>query len=134
MQEALTRAWQNRDSLKNAKAFRGWLTQILMNVCKDMIRKRQKLQWVQLEEEQMPSEALDTSGLCVDEILELLSPEHRMVVVLYYLENYKIREIAQMLEAPIGTIKSRLMYARNHLRKAATIPDEIKGGISYEKV
>lgn len=134
VQEALTRAWQNQKSLKNIKAFRAWLTQILMNVCKDMIRKREKQKWVPLEEDAVAIEAIDTAGISVNEILAMLSPEHRTVVVLFYLEGYKIREIAQMLDTPMGTIKSRLMYARIYLRKAVVVSDEILGGVHCEKI
>lgn len=133
VQEALTRAWKNRDTLRNMKAFRGWLVQILNNVCRDMLRKRQKQRLLPLEEDVFVTLAEEPCDFSMEELLELLSPEHRTAVILHYLEGYKVREIAQMLDTPAGTIKSRLMKARVCLRKALEADSDMQGGIRYEK-
>ncbi|MEA5013024.1 MAG: RNA polymerase sigma factor [Candidatus Limiplasma sp.] len=134
VQEALTRAWQKRDSLRSLKAFRSWLIQILSNVCKDMLRKRQKQRWVPLEGEALEALADDTSGFSMLETLQLLSPEHRTTVILYYLEGYRVRDIAEMMGTPAGTVKTRLMKARIYLRQAVQTNPDLHGGIHYEKI
>lgn len=133
VQEALTKAWQSRDSLKNKKAFRPWLTRILVNTCNDMLRKRRNQKWVPLEEDMAVLEMPEASDFDMDETLGRLSPEHRAVVVLHYLEGYKIREIADMLGVPAGTVKSRLMLARVHLQENLVHSPLEQGGFQHEK-
>ena len=132
VQEALTRAWQNHHTLRNEKAFKSWLVQILTNVCRDMLRKRQKQRYVPLEDDTLATMASDSSGLSVFVMLQSLTPEHRLAVVLYYLEGYRMRDIAQILNIPVGTVKSRLTNARVSLRKTADMKTELQGGIHFE--
>ena len=49
--------------------------------------------------------------------LQNLSPEQRTAVVLHYIKGYKLREIASMLDVPLNTVKSRVMYARTHMKQ-----------------
>ena len=133
VQETLYKAWQNRASLRNMKAFRVWMTRILVNTCNDMLRQRNKRRWVPLEEDTAVLQPPEESDFSMDEALGRLSAEHRAVVVLYYLEGYKIREIAGMLCVPAGTVKTRLMYARIYLRKNVVRSDQEQGGFAHEK-
>ena len=116
VQEALTRAWQKRDSLRSMDAFRPWLTRILTNTCKDMLRKRKKVRFVPLEEDESVAYEPNMEPMPLEEAVKRLSPEHRAVTLLFYLEGYSIKEIAEMLALPSGTVKSRLMYARRRLQ------------------
>ena len=52
----------------------------------------------------------------VHSAIDSLSLEHRIVVVLFYLGDFKLEEIAYILDCPVGTVKSRLHYARGKLR------------------
>ena len=133
VQETLCKAWQNRGSLKNIKAFRVWMTRILVNTCNDMLRQRKRQRWIPLQEDMAVFQPPEESGFPVDEALGRLSPEHRTVVVLYYLEGYKIREIAGMLSVPAGTVKTRLMYARIYLRQNIVHSRQEQGGFAHEK-
>lgn len=134
VQEALTRAWQNRHTLRDRKAFRSWLVRILNNVCNDMLRKRQRQRWVPLEDDALAAFAGEDGGFSMAEILQSLSPRHRTIVVLHYLESYRIRDIARMLDTPAGTVKRQLMQARMYLRKAIGPQADLHGGIHCEKV
>lgn len=134
VQETLYKAWQNRDSLRNKKAFRTWITRILINTCNDMLKQRNKRRWVSLKEEMAVSQPPEETELPLNEALERLSPEHRTVVVLYYVEGYKVREIADMLCVPAGTVKSRLMYARSHIKQNVIHSRQEQGGFAHEKV
>ena len=133
VQEALTRAWQNRHTLRNEKAFKSWLVHILTNVCRDMLRKRQKQRFVPLEDDTLATLASDSSGYFVMELLQSLTPEHRLAVVLHYLEGYRVQDVAQILDIPVNTIKSRLRNARICLRKAVGADIELQGGTQYEQ-
>lgn len=116
VQEALTRAWQHRNHLRNMKAFRSWLVRILSNTCNDMLRKRINQKSIPIEDENMAVEPFH-DPVPLKEAIDQLSPVHRTVTVLYYLEGYSIGEIADMLDTPAGTVKSRMMYARKYLRQ-----------------
>jgi RNA polymerase sigma-70 factor (ECF subfamily) len=134
VQEALAKAWKNRHTLRNVKAFRNWLVRILHHVCLDMLRKRQRQRVLPLEDDALASLANDNDDFSLMEMLHLLSPEHRTAVVLHYVERYRIRDIAQMLDTPVGTVKRQLMQARLYLRKALGPQAELDGGIEYEQI
>lgn len=135
VQEALTRAWQNRDTLRSNKAFRGWLVQILCNVCRDMLRKRKRQPQLPLGDELLATLADEHSDYAMIGLLEVISPEHRTTLVLHYLEGYGVSEIARMLDTPSGTIKSRLVMARQSLRTAMENNAELQeGGLRYDKI
>lgn len=51
VQEALTRAWQKQHTLRSPSRFRPWLMKILVNTCRDILRQRQKIRFVPLEEQ-----------------------------------------------------------------------------------
>lgn len=115
IQEALTRAWQKRDSLRNLSSFRPWLVRILTNTCTDMLRKRPKQDCVPIEEDTAIVEQ-NEDPVPLHEAIDRLSSEQRVVTLLHYLEGYSIKEISDMLGVPSGTVKSRLMYARQRLQ------------------
>ena len=54
----------------------------------------------------------------LQQAIDALSPRHRAVIVLHYLEGLSLKEIAHVIDVPEGTVKSRLHYAREHLRRA----------------
>ncbi len=118
VQEALARAWQHRDTLRSIKSFRPWLTRILTNVCNDMLRRKRRGQIVSFEDAEDPSyeEELD-DPLTLREAVDGLTAGQRAVTVLYYLEGATVSEIAEMLDLPPGTVKSRMTYARRKLRR-----------------
>ena len=117
VQEALARAWQKRDTLQSIRAFRPWLTRILYNVCVDMLRTRRHLANEPLDEDTIAADPPDVIDDDMLDALRRLSPEQRTAVVLHYLEGYKLREIAAMLDISLNTVKSRLMYARIYLKQ-----------------
>ena len=114
VQEALTRAWQKHNTLRSPSRFRPWLMKILVNTCRDMLRQRQKIRFVPLEEEILPTEP-PAEPLPLKECIDQLRPEWRITVLLYYLEGFSVAEIADTLGVPQGTVKTRLMKARARL-------------------
>ncbi|NLO84360.1 MAG: RNA polymerase sigma factor [Clostridiales bacterium] len=118
IQDTLLRAWERRSTLRNIKAFRPWIMRILTNICTDILRKRSKLVLVPFEEsEQQAVMPAPSSPLPLKEAMDQLSPQLRVATLLYYIEGYSVKEIAQMLDVPQGTVKSRLLYARQNLQK-----------------
>ena len=131
-QEAWIKGWQRLKQFQGESSFVTWMTRIVINLCLDQIRKhkRQRVESIeQLEadsggvERQMPvietnpTEGLERSELRqrIDKTLGLLSYEHRTVLVLHEFEELEYKEIAKRMECSIGTVMSRLFYARRRM-------------------
>lgn len=68
----------------------------------------------------------------VQNALAALPPSQRVVVVLHYLNDLSLQELSEILEVPVGTVKSRLHYGRLGLRKLLGLTGESRSGIGYE--
>ncbi len=116
-QQAILRAWERLDTLHSARYFKTWLVRILINECRTILRRQQRLApYDEAAAEAIPASAADDHSDLYAAIAAL-DEKLRLPVVLYYLEGFKIREIAAMLGVPDGTVKTRLRNAREQLRK-----------------
>lgn len=114
VQEALTRAWQKKHTLRSMDKFKPWLMRILVNQCNDMLRRQKRRSFFPLEEAGM-AVAAPSQPLELMEAIGELRPEWRLVIVLHYLEGCSVQEISAMTGSPTGTVKSRLKAARERL-------------------
>ncbi|MDU4862461.1 MAG: sigma-70 family RNA polymerase sigma factor [Terrisporobacter othiniensis] len=117
IQETVISAYRNIKSLKNDSYFKTWLTKILINKCKDIIAKNKET--VILDdyvEEGYIQEFL--SKFEIEDMLNDLSKEQKLVVSLYYISQFNTREISEILKEPEGTIKSRISRAKIKLRQS----------------
>ncbi len=131
-QEAWVKGWQRLKQFQGESSFVTWMTRIVINLCLDQLRKqkRQKAESVeQLAEDsggverQMPvvttnpTEGLERRELRarIDRALNLLSYEHRTVLILHEFEELEYKEIAKRMQCSIGTVMSRLFYARRRM-------------------
>jgi RNA polymerase sigma-70 factor, ECF subfamily len=134
-QEAWVKGWQRLAQFQGESSFGTWMTRIVINLCLDQIRKqkRQRVESIEaLEEEsggaerQMPivnpnpTEGMERGELKerIDKALDQLSRDHRTVLVLHEFEELEYKEIAKRMDCSIGTVMSRLFYAR---RKMASL-------------
>ena len=117
-QQAILRAWERLDTLHSTRYFKTWLVRILINECMTMLRRQKRLAPYDeaAVEAMIPASAADDHSDLYAAITAL-DEKLRLPVVLYYLEGFKIREIAAMLGVPEGTVKTRLRNAREQLRK-----------------
>lgn len=103
------------------KSFKGWLRRIMINTALDFYRQEVKHYF---HEDVMLVETASVSETVLDELqheeliklVQLLSPAYRMVFNLYAIDGYSHEEIAEQLDISIGTSKSNLARAREHLR------------------
>lgn len=117
IQETVISAYRNIKSLKNDSYFKTWLTKILINKCKDIMSKNKET--VILDdyvEEGYIQEFL--SEFEIEDLLNDLSKEQKLVVSLYYISQFNTREISEILKEPEGTIKSRISRAKTKLRES----------------
>ncbi len=114
VQTAILTAYEKLDSLKNEAFFKTWLVRILINVCKQQLRSRRRV--VSFEEYSQAEEAAPADNIDVRMAVEQLPLPVREVIVLYYMEEFTVKEIRSILHIPEGTIKSRLSKGRELLR------------------
>jgi len=131
-QEAWVKAWQRLVQFQGDSSFVTWMTRICINLCLDQLRKQKRVRTdsiEQMEEEvggverQMPiitpnpTERIERGELRqrIDKALGQLSYEHRTVLILHEFEELEYKEIAKRMECSIGTVMSRLFYARRKM-------------------
>ena len=113
VQEAVMKAWANVHALRREEYFETWLTRILINECHNILKARKNL--VQLES--LPEQGAYTGdNKPLRDALLALDVQLRLPVLLYYMEGYRLREIAQILRVPEGTVKTRLTRAKKKLK------------------
>lgn len=122
--DAVLSAFKQIKSLKKAEAFKGWLFKILCAACKRYYTENQKKKdLVYLDDENggfTEPASYESIELSVElrRALETLSQEEREIVLLSVLGNYKSHEIADMLDYPSSTVRSKLKRALKKLRTA----------------
>ena len=124
VQEALFKAWEKRATLRSEERFKAWLARIVVNQCKNILRRRKKGSFYPLEGNELM--ACSPEEAPVLEAMNKLKPEQRAAVTLYYLDGYTLPEIALLLGCPVGTVKTRLHAARKRLRTILLVEWEEK--------
>ena len=131
-QEAWIKGWQRLKQFKRDASFTTWMTRIVINLCLDFLRKRKRQATDSLErieeegggiERRMPVETFNPTENMereelreeIDSAMEKLSHEHRTVLLLHEFEGMEYKEIAKAMHCSIGTVMSRLFYARRRL-------------------
>ncbi len=115
MQETVLSVYEHIGELKNVAYFKTWITRILMNHCKDLLRQQKRY----MVSDKLP-ESTDKAPENDREFYRLLGelPEdYRAVFLLYYGEGFRTREIAQILDMNENTVKSRLRRGRERLKQ-----------------
>jgi RNA polymerase sigma-70 factor (ECF subfamily) len=123
-QETFTQAWQRLPSYHPRSSLRNWLYRIAINTAIDMLRKERRIlpgeiEDLNLRDTEPGPEALVASSQqteTVQEAILALPDASRTVLVLREFEGLSYKEIAESLEVPVGTVMSRLNYARKLLR------------------
>ena len=115
IQETLISAYKNLNSLKNSKYFSTWIIRILINKCYDIIEKNRKVVAInqKMEIENTGYYQFYASESILENVLNNIDSDLRTVTVLYYYDELSVSEIAETLNIPEGTVKSRLSRARN---------------------
>jgi RNA polymerase sigma-70 factor (ECF subfamily) len=137
-QEAFVKAWKSIGRFKGKSSFYTWIYRIVMNVTIDSLRKREVKAGgaefddaIQLKEidpasktvpkaDPLPHKRMESQEIRerIDKAIAQLSPEHRAVILMKEIEEMQYHEIAETLGCSIGTVMSRLFYARKKLQNA----------------
>lgn len=116
VQEAICRAFDKLCTLRQAKFFKTWLTRIVINCCYDILRQQKGLYPLDVLPEEPREDDMDTP-LDVQQALQALSENDRLILTLYYLNDLPVKEIAKLLSISEGAAKMRLSSGRKRFRE-----------------
>lgn len=116
MQDTILICWEKIDTLRHARYFKTWMTRILINRCNRLYSQRSRT--TDLNEGTFSSISPDPAARMEwQEMMQQLTGNQRIVVELYYAQQFKIHEIADILDITPSAVKNRLHTARNVLKQ-----------------
>jgi RNA polymerase sigma-70 factor (ECF subfamily) len=133
LQEAFVKVHKSKDKFKGDESgFRQWLYRITINICIDSHRKEPRPALSLEEMGEQCSEPAETGSAytkleekdAIWQAMKSLDVKHRLVVILRYFHGLPYEEIAQVLDIPVGTVRSRLNTAIKTLRRVLVSEDE----------
>lgn len=147
LQDSYIKAFNSLDMLEDAGKFQGWLNTIVVNNSKNYLKKKKPILFSQMASEDEDDAAIDfedesdrfspeatvdysETRRLVQAMIDGLPEEQRIAIVLHYLEDCPVKQIAAIMECSEGTVKSRLNYGRKTL-KAKVLELEKKGTKLY---
>jgi RNA polymerase sigma-70 factor, ECF subfamily len=133
-QEAFIRAYVNIETFNQKRKFSTWLFRIATNLCIDRIRKKKPDYYLDADvagtdgltmysqvaaDVQMPEDEVENMELqeTIQKEISKLPEKYRSVIVLKYIEELPLQEISEILDMPLGTVKTRVHRGREALRK-----------------
>jgi RNA polymerase sigma-70 factor (ECF subfamily) len=124
-QESFVAAWRQIRRLRDPDRFEAWLQRVAVNAARmtHRARRRRGLHEIASSHAVVTAEAGGTGSdrsddLVLDAALQRLDVDQRSILVLHHLEGRPITELADILDIPVGTVKSRLFAARRALQAA----------------
>ena len=114
--EAVARAWEKRGTLRDERLFATWLTRILIRECVNIQRRQRRTVPVETLPEQAQEDESDAVQ-SLREAIEALPQRQRTMVVLHYMEDYDVREVARIMGTTRGAVCAGLSRARETLRR-----------------
>ncbi len=133
-QEAFVRAYVNIHSYDEKRKFSTWLYRIATNLTIDRLRKRKPDYYLDAEiqgtdgldmysqlaaDDQLPEDEVQSLELqsYIHQEIAALPPKYRGIIMLRYLEEFSLQEISEIMDIPLGTVKTRIHRGREALRK-----------------
>jgi len=125
IQETIISAYTNIGNLKKDEFFKTWLIRILINECKKILRRSDKIISLEKVSEQAISDTYPSDDSTTGYI-NMLDLNLKQVTILHYYEDFNVKEIATILNIFQGTVKSRLSRARKELSKLMGVKGDDK--------
>lgn len=133
LQDSYIKAFKNLNTLKQPEVFDSWLNRIVANTSKNYITKKKPVLFGDvsndisgifddeefIDKQNIPHEVVDSkeTARLIMEIIDRLSEDKRLIVIMYYYQEMQVKEIAETLELPVTTIKYKLLSARQEMKK-----------------
>lgn len=127
-QDVLMAVFQGLDRLKNPAAFNSWLNRIIIRTCmKTYTREHREITineigedhfFENLDDQQIPEKIIDTNEnrKIIRDLVDELPPAQRLCILMYYYDELSVKDIAEAIDVPENTVKSRLSYARKAIK------------------
>ena len=116
IQSAILACFEKIHTLKKPEYFRTWMIRILINECISIQRHYKNLN-MSHEFPEIPDQDMSLAEFEFKEMLGLVKEEYRIVLILYYVEGLRISEIGELLDLNENTVKSRLVRAREQIKR-----------------
>ena len=122
VQETIMKAYTSLKKLRENKFFKTWIIRILINECNNIYKKNKKNDFEEYDENTIRVQTVNELNTKIDNLdffilIDNLNYAERIVLTLFYLEEFSTKEIAKILKEPEATIRTRLSRARNKLKK-----------------
>jgi RNA polymerase sigma-70 factor (ECF subfamily) len=143
LQEAFLRAFRHMHNVREGVSLSPWLQRIAVNLAYDYWAARRRHWQVDLDGyiEQLIAPAVASPEQTVEErelyslvyeAIDRLEFRQRVTLTLFYLHDFSLTEVAEIMECPVGTVKSRLHHARENLRRELLADQRLPQGLAYE--
>jgi RNA polymerase sigma-70 factor, ECF subfamily len=142
LQETFLRAFKHIDRVYDGVSLSPWLYRVAVNLAYDLTAKKRRglaalsqlFEWFVAPVLISPEREVEERELqeAIYHAINKLEFKQRTTLVLFYLQDFTLQEIAEVMDCPVGTVKSRLHYARENLRQALLADKGMQGGLIYE--
>lgn len=117
LQETIVKGFESLHTLRRPEFFKTWMMRILINNCLQIRKQRQRLLTFGDDLPEMPVEDSYDTDSGFKELLDMVDEADRLLLTLYYADEFKVSEIAELLEMNVNTVKTRLSKAREKIRR-----------------
>ena len=143
LQDVFLRLYRFADRIDSNRPIEPWLYRMTTNMAYTFVKRQNR--WLQVvkkladrlsrEKKESPLQQIEfkEEWQVVQQALNSLTVEKRVVVALYYINDLSIQEISNTLDLPIGTVKSRLHYGRQELKKYLGLEQKYIPEAQYER-
>jgi RNA polymerase sigma-70 factor (ECF subfamily) len=142
LQETFLRAFKHINNVREGVSLSPWLYRIAVNLAYDRAARRRRwlaalngiIEPLVTSAVASPEQMVEERELyeLVYEAINKLKFKQRATLVLFYLHDFSLVEIAEIMDCPVGTVKSRLHYARENLRRELLADQRLVSGLIYE--
>jgi len=142
LQDTFLRAFKHMARVRDGVSLAPWLYRIAVNLAYDWTVKRKRwlaainniIERIIVTTTVSPERSVEEREIqeLLYEAINRLEFKQRTTLVLFYLQGFSLVEIAEVMECPVGTVKSRLHYARENLRRELLADKRLPGGLIYE--
>lgn len=117
IQETIISSYKSIKKLNNPENFKKWIIKILINKCNNIYQQKNN-NVIPFEDisENLTKKENEYESLEIEDVLKYLTEEEKMIITLYYLEDYKSKEIAWLLDMNENTVKTKIARAKVKLK------------------
>ena len=117
LQETIVKGFESLHTLRRPEFFKTWMMRILINNCLQIRKQRQRLLTFGEDLPEIPVEDCYDADYGFKELLNMVDEADRLLLTLYYADEFKLSEIAELLDMNVNTVKTRLSRAREKIRR-----------------